>query len=78
MQTTFEKVTALNLAFGNVKGDLNDPNVKAIRKQAMLCIEEALEMVEAAFPGRKVTIQIDDKNLVDGIGRKIEVSIEVF
>ena len=67
MQTTFEKVTALNLAFGNVKGDLNDPNVKAIRKQAMLCIEEALEMVEAAFPGRKVTIQIDDKNLVDGI-----------
>ena len=49
MQTTFEKVTALNLAFGNVKGDLNDPNVKAIRKQAMLCIEEALEMVEVYF-----------------------------
>lgn len=67
MQTTFEKVAALNLAFGNEKGDLTNPNVKAIRKQAMLCLEEAVEMVEAAFPGRKITIQIDDKHLVDGI-----------
>lgn len=67
MQTTFEKVAALNLAFGNEKGDLANPNVKAIRKQAMLCLEEAVEMVEAAFPGRKITIQIDDKHLVDGI-----------
>lgn len=54
MKTTFEKVTALNLAFGNAKGDLNNPNVKAIRKQAMLCLEEAIEMVEAAHPGMKV------------------------
>lgn len=54
MQTTFEKVTALNLAFGNEKGDLANPNVKAIRKQAMLCLEEAIEMVEAAYPGMKV------------------------
>lgn len=67
MQTTFEKVAALNLAFGNEKGDLANPNVKAIRKQALLCLEEAVEMVEAAFPGRKITIQIDDKHLVDGI-----------
>ena len=55
MKTTFEKVTALNLAFGNAKGDLNNPNVKAIRKQAMLCLEEAIEMVEAAYPGKRVT-----------------------
>ncbi|ARB11814.1 putative nucleoside triphosphate pyrophosphohydrolase [Pectobacterium phage vB_PatP_CB3] len=54
MKTTFEKVTALNLAFGNAKGDLNNPDVKAIRKQAMLCLEEAIEMVEAAHPGIKV------------------------
>lgn len=54
MQTTFEKVTALNLAFGNAKGDLSNPNVKAIRKQALLCLEEAIEMVEAAHPGKKV------------------------
>jgi len=54
MKTTFEKVTALNLAFGNAKGDLNNPDVKAIRKQAMLCLEEAIEMVEAAHPGMKV------------------------
>lgn len=54
MQTTFEKVAALNLAFGNEKGDLANPNVKAIRKQALLCLEEAIEMVEAAHPGMKV------------------------
>lgn len=60
MKTTFEKVTALNLAFGNAKGDLNNPNVKAIRKQAMLCLEEAIEMVEAAYPGRKVMFQLID------------------
>lgn len=58
MKTTFEKVTALNLAFGNAKGDLNNPDVKAIRKQAMLCLEEATEMVEAAFPGMKVVCQV--------------------
>lgn len=54
MQTTFEKVAALNLAFGNEKGDLANPNVKAIRKQAMLCLEEAIELVEAAHPGMQV------------------------
>ena len=61
MKTTFEKVTALNLAFGNAKGDLNNPDVKAIRKQAMLCLEEAIEMVEAAHPGTKVKWSFDNK-----------------
>lgn len=61
MKTTFEKVTALNLAFGNAKGDLNNPDVKAIRKQAMLCLEEAIEMVEAAHPGSKVKWSFDSK-----------------
>lgn len=55
MKTTFEKVSVLNLAFGNPKGDLANPDVKAIRKQAMLCLEEAIEMLEAAWPGRKIT-----------------------
>lgn len=54
MQTTFEKVAQLNEAFGNPKGDLSNPNVKAIRKQAMLCLEEVIEMVEAAHPGKKI------------------------
>lgn len=54
MKTTFEKVTDLNLAFGNPKGDLNKPDVAAIRKQAMLCLEEAVEMVEAAHPGSRI------------------------
>lgn len=54
MQTTFEKVAQLNEGFGNPKGDLSNPNVKAIRKQAMLCLEEAIEMVEAAHPGMQV------------------------
>lgn len=54
MKTTYEKVSALNLAFGNPKGDLTKPDVQAIRKQAMLCLEEAIEMVEAAYPGMQV------------------------
>lgn len=58
MKTTFEKVTELNLAFGNPKGDLSNPDVKAIRKQALLCLEEAIEMVEAAHPGMTVVWEI--------------------
>lgn len=61
MQTTFEKVAQLNTAFGNPKGDLSNPNVPAIRKQAMLCLEEAVEMVEAAHPGTKVIWSFDNK-----------------
>lgn len=67
MQTTFEKVTALNLAFGNEKGDLANPNVKAIRKQAMLCLEEAIEMVEAAHPGQTVKWELTGNKLDDGV-----------
>ena len=67
MQTTFEKVSALNLAFGNEKGDVHNPNVKAVRKQSMLCLEEAIEMVQAAFPGRKVVVQLNDDFLEDGL-----------
>lgn len=69
MNTTFEKVSALNNSFGNPKGDLANPNVEAIRKQALLCLEEAIEMVEASNPGIKVTFHIDrvspDNNDVD-------------
>lgn len=61
MKTTYEKVSALNLAFGNPKGDLAKPDAKAIRKQAMLCLEEATEMVEAVYPGLKVVCQISGK-----------------
>lgn len=71
MQTTFEKVTALNLAFGNDKGDVHKPNLKALRKQAMLCLEEAIEMVEAAHPGMKVEWKLTghpDNSIVDLIG----------
>lgn len=57
MSTTFEKVSALNVDFGNPVGDISNPNVSAIRKQALLCLEEAIEMVEAAYPNRKVSIQ---------------------
>lgn len=67
MQTTFEKVVALNLAFGNEQGDIHNPNVKAIRKQAMLCLEEAIEMVEAAFVGRKVKVEMVDDFLEDDV-----------
>ena len=67
MKTTFEKVTALNLAFGNEKGDLNNPNVKAIRKQAMLCLEEAIEMVEAAHPGQTIKWEFTGNKLDAGV-----------
>lgn len=59
MSTTFEKVSALNVDFGNPAGDASNPNVSAIRKQALLCLEEAIEMVEASNPGIKVTFHID-------------------
>ncbi|XAG95345.1 hypothetical protein MIF8_54 [Erwinia phage MIF8] len=59
VNTTFEKVSALNNSFGNPRGDLANPNVEAIRKQALLCLEEAIEMVEAAFPGSTVSVRKD-------------------
>lgn len=59
VKTTFQKVSELNLAFGNEKGDILNPNVKAIRKQAQLVLEEAIELVEAAYPGAKIFWQWD-------------------
>lgn len=67
MQTTFEKVAQLNTAFGNPKGDLSNPNVQAIRKQAMLCLEEAIEMVEAAHPGKIVKWEFTGNKLDEGV-----------
>lgn len=61
MSTSFEKVSELNIAFGNPKGDIANPNVNAIRKQAILCLEEAVEMVEAAYPGSKVSVTHDQR-----------------
>jgi hypothetical protein len=63
MSTTFEKVSALNVDFGNPVGDISNPNVSAIRKQALLCLEEAVEMVEAAYPGSKVSVAHDQRNM---------------
>lgn len=57
MKTTFQKVSELNIAFGNEKGDILNPNVKAIRKQAQLVLEEAIELMEAAYPGAKIVWQ---------------------
>lgn len=45
--STFLKVCELNLAFGNKQGNLETPDWVALRKQAMLCLEEAKEMLEA-------------------------------
>ncbi|AVO22946.1 MazG-like pyrophosphatase [Erwinia phage vB_EamM-Bue1] len=59
MKTTFQKVSELNEAFGNPKGDILNPNVPAIRKQAELVLEEAIELMEAAYPGSKIFWQWD-------------------
>ena len=75
MKTTFEKVSALNLAFGNAKGDILNPNTATILKQAALCLEEAVEMIQEGFPGVKLVLGVDakgrqvislDKSLWDG------------
>lgn len=70
--TSFEKVVELNTYFGNFKGDITNPNIGAIRTQSMLCLEEAIEMVEAAHPGQKVKINIEGESgdSVDIIGLK--------
>lgn len=61
MSTTFEKVSALNLAFGNVKGDVLNPVAATILKQATLCLEEAVEMIQEGFPGVKLALSVDSK-----------------
>lgn len=61
MTTTFEKVSALNLAFGNPKGDVLNPDAAAILKQATLCLEESIEMLNDGFPGIKLVLSTDKK-----------------
>ena len=50
MSSTQQKVAALNTIFGNLQGDINNLNRDAVRKQAELVLEEAIELYEAAFP----------------------------
>ncbi|AIX13100.1 nucleoside triphosphate pyrophosphohydrolase [Erwinia phage phiEa2809] len=59
MKTTFQKVSELNEAFGNPKGDILQPDVAAIRKQAYLVLEEAVELMEAAHPGAGIIWEWD-------------------
>ncbi|AFX93550.1 MazG-like pyrophosphatase [Serratia phage phiMAM1] len=61
MKTTFEKVSALNLAFGNSKGDVLNPDPATVLKQAALCLEEAVEMIQEGFPGVKLVLGVDAK-----------------
>lgn len=57
MQTTREKVAMLNTSFGNLKGDIANPNVAALRKQAQLVLEEAIELYEATHPHLELSVQ---------------------
>lgn len=63
-QSTFEKVSQLNVAFGNPQGDLNnlsEADWVRIEKQALLVVEEANEVLEAAQ-------EKDLVKLMDGTG----------
>ncbi|QJT71398.1 PAS domain-containing protein [Vibrio phage vB_VcorM_GR28A] len=63
-QSTFEKVSQLNVAFGNPQGDLNnltEADWVRIEKQAHLVVEEAKEVLKAAQTR-------DLKELMDGTG----------
>lgn len=61
MKSNAEKVAELNLAFGNPKGDLTNPDVNAIRKQAKLCLEESVEAIEASNPDFMVQVHLQKK-----------------
>ena len=54
--STQQKVADLNTLFGNLKGDINNPNIPALRKQALLILEEAIELVEATHPHEEIQI----------------------
>jgi len=60
MTTIQERVAKLNVAFGNPQGDLTSPNIAALRKQAILVLEEAIELVEATHQGKNVDYQLVD------------------
>lgn len=74
MKSNAQKVAELNTLWGNVKGDLSNPNVKALRKQAKLCIEESAEAYEAADTNSSVVVSYQAKlanadiNPVDLVG----------
>ena len=61
MKSNAEKVAELNIAFGNPKGDLSNPNVNAIRKQAKLCLEESVEAIEASNPDMMVQVHLQKR-----------------
>jgi len=60
VQTTFQKNTIMNLAFGNPKGDKHNPDWAAIERQYKISLSEMLEIGKA----------IEDRNfkeVIDGI-----------
>lgn len=61
-KTTFEKVSELNQAFGNARGDILKPDAKKILSQAKLCLEESVEMLTEGFPGLDVKVTVDRSN----------------
>lgn len=74
MKSNAQKVAELNILFGNPQGDLANPNVKGLRKQAKLCIEESAEAYEAADTNSSVVVSYQAKlanadiNPVDLVG----------
>lgn len=61
MKSNAQKVAELNIAFGNPKGDLANPDANKLRKQAMLCLEESVEAVENADRTKLVSINFQAK-----------------
>lgn len=49
MISTFVKNVNLNLAFGNARGNILQPDFNKIRNQSKLVLEETRELLEAAF-----------------------------
>lgn len=86
MKSNAQKVAELNTLFGNPKGDPTNPNVKALRKQAKLCLEESAEAYEAADTNSSVVISyqaqlanadikpVDLIGLADSIGDMLTVA----
>ena len=67
MLTTFQKVSMLNMAFGNPKGNILEPNWGKIQSQSNLVMEEAIELLEAAYPGKKVSVKVEIEDLEPGV-----------
>lgn len=58
MTTTFLKNSNLNLAFGNARGNVLEPDFSKIRNQSKLVLEETKELLEAAFYDHNVTLDV--------------------